>query len=48
MEETDITICLKKIKKTKSICFTNANMSIKVCYKIAIGKIFFVRSFINF
>ena len=32
----------------KKTYFTNADMSIKVHYKIAVAKIFFVRSFINF
>ena len=57
MERKDIITCLKKIKKTKRISkqiivrlknvYHKCNTSIKICYKIAFAKIFFVRSFIN-
>ena len=38
----------KKLSRGEKTYFTNADMSIKVHYKIAIAKIFFVCSFINF
>ena len=38
----------KNYLEAKKTYFTNADMSIKVHYKIAIAKVLFVRSFINF